>query len=84
MTTIRKIFRRGLKKCFAVGCKEMIPRQFLMCRKHWSFCPNSIQYAIYNTLDIWRRGGSFRLYIDTIKDARIAVAKREQNKAYWH
>lgn len=77
MIGIRKIFRHGFKPCFAEGCTERIPRRFLMCRKHWNMLPNSIQHSVYSTLEIWQRGGSPRMYIDSIKYARIKLAQIE-------
>ncbi|MDR3797995.1 MAG: hypothetical protein P4K93_07570 [Terracidiphilus sp.] len=72
-----KWFERRTKPCFAEGCDSRISRRMLMCRKHWDLVPNSIQFAVYNTLEIWESGGSPRLYLDVIKRARIAVAQKE-------
>ncbi|MDR3723300.1 MAG: hypothetical protein P4K83_02270 [Terracidiphilus sp.] len=80
---MRKIFRRGDKPCFADGCTERVSRYVLMCPHHWALVPNSLQYAVYNTYEIWRRGGSPRLWIDTIREARAKVAQREKNPQFF-
>lgn len=49
--------RRGVShrrhKCAAPFCSTFVPWNFLMCGRHWSMVPPSIQQAVYES---WNGG----------------------------
>lgn len=67
----------GRKRCHAVGCEELIQRDFLMCYRHWGMVPRKLQNEVYATLRFMNRGGSAALYIAATTAAQLACVEQE-------
>lgn len=72
--------REAKKKCFAIGCEVRIPTRLLMCARHWAMVPSGLQLSVNTHLAEWKKGGSPRKYIEVIKLAAEAVAKKEDGR----
>lgn len=61
--------------CRAVGCREPVPPQLLMCRAHWSMVPKKIQNWVWSTY----QGGEQRRdeWVEAATEAIRAVAEAE-------
>jgi hypothetical protein len=42
--------------CQALGCSAAIPRNYLMCPRHWSEVPPEMQLAVISALSDWQLG----------------------------
>jgi hypothetical protein len=67
----------GRKRCHAVGCEELIQRDFLMCYQHWSMVPKEVQKEVHATLRYMNRGGSAALYVLATTRAQLVCVEQE-------
>lgn len=63
--------------CPIPGCTMKIPRDLLMCPRHWAVVPNRLQMAVYRTY----RAGHARTYLQARAAAIASIAEKEGRKA---
>lgn len=59
-------------ECFVTGCYRRIPRDKLMCGRHWAMVPPQYQKAVWRA---WRQG-TMREYTEAVGAAREEVLKK--------
>jgi len=57
--------------CAIPGCGMVIPREMLMCRKHWRLVPTPIQNAVWHSY----RNGATKAWLAAREAAIKAVTK---------
>ncbi len=66
--------RRTLHKCFAPGCKALVPLFRLTCGKHWRKIPKALQARVY--IEFRSEGGArpatLREVLDVLAQAEVA------------
>ena len=72
-------------RCHAIGCTTAVPREMLMCRKHWFSVPAALRARVWAT---YRAGQCDDLtisgaYAEAAKAAVVAVAQREGRTVTW-
>jgi hypothetical protein len=68
--------------CHARGCKEVVPRELLMCAAHWRLVPRTLQRAVWLAYQPGQEAGKAPLtstYLDAARAAIEAVVKAERD-----
>lgn len=65
--------------CHATGCRQSVPPEMLMCRRHWFAVPKPLRDRVWAT---YRRGQCEDMnpsveYLQAAKAAVVSVAERE-------
>ncbi len=65
--------------CHATGCKEPVPPEMFMCRRHWFSLPKTLRNRIWSTYrsgqcDDWNIS---KAYADAARESVHYIAKRE-------
>jgi hypothetical protein len=68
---------KQMRECYALDCKEPIPRNRLMCLKHWHMVPIGIRDQVVQTWHAAGANGSLRPYLIAITKAKLHVAVAE-------